>query len=82
MFPANDTSVASNIALVAGSAPLDTLAILGTHEPHRGMQCLQLLLAQPEARGEMGADRSRNQNRTCTSIFDSRGRSESHSVYK
>jgi DNA-3-methyladenine glycosylase II len=54
VFPANVTSVASNVALVAGSAPLDTLAILDALGTHRGMLYFRLLLARLEARGEIG----------------------------
>ena len=54
VFPANDTSIASNLALVAGSAPLDTQAVLNTLGPQRGMLYFYLLLARLEARGEIG----------------------------
>lgn len=54
VFPANDTSVASNIALVAGSAPFDSQAVLTALGPQRGMLYFYLLLARLEARGEIG----------------------------
>lgn len=54
VFPANDTSVASNIALVAGSAPFDAQAVLTALGPQRGMLYFYLLLARLEARGEIG----------------------------
>lgn len=54
VFPANDTSIASNLALVAGSAPLDTQAVLNTLGSQRGMLYFYLLLARLEARGEIG----------------------------
>ena len=54
VFPANDTSVASNIALVAGSAPFDAQAVLNTLGLQRGMLYFHLLLARLEARGEIG----------------------------
>lgn len=54
MFPANDTSVASNIALVAGSAPFDAQSVLDALGPQRGMLYFYLLLARLEARGEIG----------------------------
>jgi DNA-3-methyladenine glycosylase II len=54
VFPANDTSIASNFALVAGSAPLDTEAVLNTLGSQRGMLYFYLLLARLEARGEIG----------------------------
>ena len=54
VFPANDTSVASNIALVAGSALFDARAVLNTLGPQRGMLYFYLLLARLEARGEIG----------------------------
>lgn len=62
VFPANDTSVASNIALVAGSAPFDAQSVLNALGPQRGMLYFYLLLARLEARGEIGRpsfDRSR-----------------------
>ncbi|MEO8910745.1 MAG: hypothetical protein ABI408_11025 [Gemmatimonadaceae bacterium] len=54
VFPANDTSVASNIALVAGSAPFDARSVLDALGPQRGMLYFYLLLARLEARGEIG----------------------------
>ncbi len=54
VFPANDTSVASNIALVAGSAPFDAQCVLDALGPQRGMLYFYLLLARLEARGEIG----------------------------
>jgi len=54
VFPANDTSVASNIALVAGSAPFDAQAVLNALGPQRGMLYFYLLLARLEARDEIG----------------------------
>ncbi len=54
VFPANDTSIASNLALVAGSVPLDTQAVLNTLGSQRGMLYFYLLLARLEARGEIG----------------------------
>jgi DNA-3-methyladenine glycosylase II len=50
-FPANDTSVARNLALVAGGAPLDVGAVLTILGPERGMLYYHLLLARLEARG-------------------------------
>lgn len=54
VFPANDTSVASNIALVAGSTPFDAQTVLNALGPQRGMLYFYLLLARLEARGEIG----------------------------
>ncbi|MDQ2665810.1 MAG: hypothetical protein M3Z05_07350 [Gemmatimonadota bacterium] len=54
VFPANDTSVASNIALVAGAAPLDVPQLLETLGSQRGMLYFALLLARLGARGEIG----------------------------
>ncbi len=54
VFPANDTSVASNIALVAGLAPFDTQAVMSALGPQRGMLYFYLLLARLESRGEIG----------------------------
>lgn len=54
VFPANDTSIASNMALVAGGDPIDpkrTLALLGSE---RGMLYFYLLLARLESRDEIG----------------------------
>jgi DNA-3-methyladenine glycosylase II len=54
VFPANDTSIASNIALVAGSAPLDVQHVLDTLGSQRGMLYYHLLLGRLEARNELG----------------------------
>ena len=54
VFPANDTSVAANIALVAGSVPFDAQRVLDVLGPQRGMLYFYLLLARLEARGEIG----------------------------
>lgn len=55
VFPANDTSVASNIALVAGSAPFDARVVLNALGEQRGMLYFYLLLARLEVRGEIGS---------------------------
>jgi len=54
VFPANDTSVARNIALVADSSPFDVQHVLHTLGPQRGMLYYHLLLGRLEARGELG----------------------------
>lgn len=54
VFPANDTSVASNIALVSGTAPYDAKSVLDTLGRQRGMLYFYLLLARLESRGEIG----------------------------
>lgn len=54
VFPANDTSVASNIALVTGSAPLDVESVLDALGAQRGMLYFYLLLARLEGRDEIG----------------------------
>lgn len=54
VFPANDASVASNIALVSGSAALDVPALVAALGEQRGMLYFCLLLARLEARGEIG----------------------------
>jgi DNA-3-methyladenine glycosylase II len=54
VFPANDTSVASNIALVAGSAPFDAQRVLNALGRQQGMLYFYLLLARLEAREEIG----------------------------
>jgi DNA-3-methyladenine glycosylase II len=53
VFPMNDTSVARNLALVAGSATLDIGRILEALGPQRGMLYYHLLLARLESRGEL-----------------------------
>lgn len=55
VFPMNDTSVARNLAFVAGAtAPLDIDRVLGALGPQRGMLYYHLLLARLEARGDVG----------------------------
>jgi DNA-3-methyladenine glycosylase II len=54
VFPANDTSVASNIALVSGSAAFDASSVRAALGEKRGMLYFYLLLARLEARGEIG----------------------------
>jgi DNA-3-methyladenine glycosylase II len=54
VFPGNDTSVASNMALVAGSAPPDVQRALDALGPQRGMLYFYLLLGRLEARGDIG----------------------------
>jgi DNA-3-methyladenine glycosylase II len=55
VFPMNDTSVASNIAFVAGAvAPIDVDRALAALGPQRGMLYYHLLLARLEARGDVG----------------------------
>ncbi len=54
VFPANDTSIASNLALVAGGASIDAPRVLDALGSQRGMLYFYLLLARLEARGEIG----------------------------
>jgi len=54
VFPANDSSVARNLALVGGSAPFGVEAALDTLGPQRGMLYYHLLLARLEARDDLG----------------------------
>jgi len=54
VFPMNDSSVARNLTLVAGSAMLDVEQILGALGPQKGMLYYHLLLARLEARDEVG----------------------------
>ena len=54
VFPLNDTSVARNVALIAGSAPFDAQHVLKTLGPQHGMLYFHLLLGRLEARGEIG----------------------------
>jgi DNA-3-methyladenine glycosylase II len=49
VFPANDTSVARNLALVGGTAPRDVTSVLEALGPDRGMLYYHLLLARLEA---------------------------------
>ena len=50
VFPMNDTSVARNLALVAGSAPVDVEGVLHALSPQQGMLYYHLLLARLETR--------------------------------
>ncbi|MDN5936290.1 MAG: hypothetical protein L0H75_08960 [Nitrosospira sp.] len=54
VFPANDTGVASNIALLGGSGPVDARSMVNALGPQRGMLYFYLLLAHLEAHGEIG----------------------------
>jgi len=68
VFPANDTSVASNIALVAGSAPFNAQAVLNTLGPSAGC-CIFICCSRvcsPVARS--GAHRPNVQNESTNPI--------------
>jgi DNA-3-methyladenine glycosylase II len=54
VFPVNDTSVARNLAMVAGTAPIDPEGTLDALRPQQGMLYYHLLLARLEARGDLG----------------------------
>ena len=54
VFPMNDSSVARNLALVAGPVQLDIPASLEVLGAQRGMLYYNLLLARLESRGEVG----------------------------
>ena len=54
VFPANDTSVARNLALVAGSASIDIDRTLKALSPQQGMLYYHLLLARLETRDDVG----------------------------
>ena len=54
VFPMNDTSVAKNLALVAGTAPFDMAAVIDALRPQQGMLYYHLLLARLDARGQVG----------------------------
>ncbi len=54
VFPMQDTSVARNLALVAGDVPIDVPRLLTALSPEQGMLYYHLLLARLEARGEVG----------------------------
>jgi len=53
VFPMNDSSVTRNLAMVGGSAPIDTAGTLDALRPQQGMLYFHLLLARLEARGEL-----------------------------
>jgi DNA-3-methyladenine glycosylase II len=54
VFPANDTSVARNLAIVSGAAQIEIGGILDALRPQQGMLYYHLLLARLEARGDLG----------------------------
>jgi hypothetical protein len=54
VFPANDTSVARNLALVGGPTPIAVGTLLDTLGPEQGMLYYHLLLARLETRGDLG----------------------------
>ena len=54
VFPMNDTSVARNLLLVAGSAPVDVEGVLHALSPQQGMLYYHLLLARLESRHDLG----------------------------
>lgn len=54
VFPMNDSSVARNLAVVAGPAALDIDQVLSKLGAQRGMLYYHLLLARLEARGDIG----------------------------
>lgn len=64
VFPANDTSVARNLALVGGSAPRDVVAVLEALGPERGMLYYHLLLARLDAGAGLGRVAARDHQST------------------
>jgi DNA-3-methyladenine glycosylase II len=54
VFPMNDSSVARNLAFVAGSIPPDIDQALTELGPQRGMLYYHLLLSRLDARGDVG----------------------------
>ena len=54
VFPMNDSSVARNLAFVAGAAAVDVGRVLTELGAQRGMLYYHLLLARLDARGEIG----------------------------
>lgn len=54
VFPMNDSSVARNLAFVAGAAAVDVDRVLTELGTQRGMLYYHLLLARLDARGEIG----------------------------
>ena len=54
VFPMNDSSVARNLSLVSGSAPVDVENTLDSLSPQQGMLYYHLLLARLEAGDDLG----------------------------
>lgn len=54
VFPGNDTSIARNVALAAGSEPCEIERVLDDLGPQRGMLYFHLLLARLEVLGDIG----------------------------
>jgi DNA-3-methyladenine glycosylase II len=54
VFPMNDSSVARNLAFVAGSDPLDVDQVLTALGSQRGMLYYHLLLSRLDTRGDLG----------------------------
>jgi len=54
VFPANDSSVANNVAFVAGPEPFDVSHVVNGLGSQRGMLYFHLLLARLDARAEIG----------------------------
>jgi DNA-3-methyladenine glycosylase II len=54
VFPGQDTSVARNLVLVAGTAPPNIGRVLRELSPQQGMLYYHLLLARLEARDDLG----------------------------
>ncbi len=54
VFPMNDSSVAANLAFVAGPKSIDVESVLAALGPQRGMLYYHLLLARLDARGDTG----------------------------
>jgi DNA-3-methyladenine glycosylase II len=54
VFPSNDSSVANNVAFVAGPSPFDVPRVVNDLGPQRGMLYFHLLLARLDARAEIG----------------------------
>jgi DNA-3-methyladenine glycosylase II len=59
VFPANDSSVARNLAMLPGTPPVDITRTLDALGPQRGMLYYHLLLARLEAQGDVAADDAR-----------------------
>jgi DNA-3-methyladenine glycosylase II len=53
VFPANDSSVARNLALLGGPSPARAVSVLEALGPDRGMLYYHLLLGRLEARGDL-----------------------------
>ncbi|HEY3584574.1 MAG TPA: hypothetical protein VGL90_09370 [Casimicrobiaceae bacterium] len=73
VFPANDSSIANNVAFVAGPEPLDVPRVVDDLGPQRGMLYFHLLLARLDARAEIGRASFERHSLVTTSYTRPRG---------